>query len=34
MQEGFNPDRWDHWLVVVSYVALSGWIIWKIYLQG
>lgn len=28
---GFDPQRWDHWLLVASYFGLSGWILWKVY---
>ncbi|ASC72659.1 hypothetical protein XM38_036170 [Halomicronema hongdechloris C2206] len=27
----FNPERWDHWLLIVAFLALSGWILWKVY---
>jgi hypothetical protein len=30
----FDPQRWDHWLVIVAFVALSSWIIWKVYLDS
>ncbi len=32
--QAFDPQRWDHWLVIVTFVALSGWIIWKVYLES
>lgn len=32
--EAFDPQRWDHWLVIVAFVALSGWIVWTVYLDG
>jgi hypothetical protein len=31
--EGFDPQRWDHWLLIASFVTLSSWIIWKVYLN-
>lgn len=29
----FDPQRWDHWLVIIAFVTLSSWIIWKVYLD-
>jgi hypothetical protein len=34
MQGSFDSSRLDHWLVVVAYMVLSGWIVWKVYLKG
>lgn len=33
-ESGFDPQRWDHWLVIVTFVALSSWIVWKVYLDS
>ncbi len=30
----FDPQRWNHWLVIVTFVVLSSWIIWKVYLDS
>lgn len=30
----FDTQRWDHWLVIVAFVALSSWIVWKVYLDS
>lgn len=30
----FDPQRLDHWLVIVAFVALSSWIIWQVYLDS
>lgn len=30
---GFDPQAWEHWLLVVAFLALSGWILWKVYLE-
>ncbi|MEB3355103.1 MAG: hypothetical protein VKK04_00035 [Synechococcales bacterium] len=27
----FDPQRWDHWLLVAIYIGLSGWILWRVY---
>lgn len=27
----FNPERWDHWLVVIAFLVLSSWILWKVH---
>jgi hypothetical protein len=32
--ESFDPQRWDHWLLVGSFIAFSIWITWKVYLDG
>jgi hypothetical protein len=34
MQDSFDANRWEHWLVVMAYIALSSWILWKVYLRG
>ncbi len=31
--EGFDPQRWDHWLLVMAFIALSSWIIWSVYVK-
>lgn len=30
---GFDPQRFDHWVLLAASVSLCGWIIWKIYIQ-
>lgn len=32
--QAFDPQRLDHWLVIVAFIALSSWIIWKVYLDA
>jgi hypothetical protein len=29
--ETFDPQRWDHWLVIIAFTLLSSWIIWQVY---
>ncbi len=31
--EPFDPQRWDHWLIIIVFLVLSGWIIWQVYLD-
>jgi hypothetical protein len=31
MSERFDPQEWDHWLLVITYLLLSGWVVWKVY---
>jgi hypothetical protein len=31
--EGFDPQRWDHGLVMIVFMALASRIIWKVYLD-
>jgi hypothetical protein len=31
MSERFDPQEWGHWLLIMAYLMLSTWILWKIY---
>jgi hypothetical protein len=31
MSDGFDPDRFDHWLLILAFLSLSSWIIWQVY---
>lgn len=32
--QAFDPQRWDHWLLIVAFLALSSWIIWTVYFDS
>lgn len=34
MSTHFDPNRVDHWLLIVAFLTLSSWIIWKVYLEN
>lgn len=31
MSERFDPQDLSHWLLILAYLSLSGWIIKKVY---
>ncbi len=31
MSDQFDPQRFDHWLLILTFIGLAGWTLWRIY---